>query len=135
MRDRKSADHTGGDSRLAEGPTQGGVADAGGIRGRRGSGSETLGRGENIPGEFSRPTGSFAGAPGGATAVVGEGGGWSASDPEKILRENLSLKDLVSLAYMFNFSEAGVLGLGERKAVVQVRSASEETIIYNGGYG
>lgn len=47
--------------------------------------------------------------------------GWSATDPEDFLRENLSLKDLVSLAYMFNFSEAGVLDLGERKAVVQVR--------------
>lgn len=36
------------------------------------------------------------------------------------MRENLSLTDLVSLAYMFNFCEGGVLGLGERKAVVQV---------------
>lgn len=35
----------------------------------------------------------------------------------------MSLTDLVSLAYMFNFVEAGVLGLGERKAVVQVLSA------------
>lgn len=52
------------------------------------------------------------------------GGGWAATDPESFLRANLSLKDLVSLAYMFNFSEAGVLGLGERKAVVQVSEVS-----------
>lgn len=51
----------------------------------------------------------------------GEDKAWAATDPESFLRENLSLKDLVSLAYMFNFVEAGVLGLGERKAVVQVR--------------
>lgn len=56
---------------------------------------------------------------------TGSGGGegaqaWAATDPESFLRENLSLKDLVSLAYMFNFVEVGVLGLGERKAVVQV---------------
>lgn len=50
----------------------------------------------------------------------GVDGGWVANDPESFLRENLSLVDLVSLAFMFNFSEAGVLGLGERKAVVQV---------------
>lgn len=47
---------------------------------------------------------------------------WAATDPESFLRENLSLTDLVSLAYMFNFVEAGVLGLGERKAVVQVKA-------------
>ncbi|CAM9597616.1 unnamed protein product, partial [Laminaria digitata] len=112
-RDRKSADggRGEGEARTAEGPTQGGVAEArgGGISARRGS--DTLGRGENL-GE-SRPTGSFAGMPGDATPAVGEGGGWSATDPENFLRENLSLKDLVSLAYMFNFSETGVLGLGE----------------------
>lgn len=51
----------------------------------------------------------------------GEGGTpWAATDAESFLRENLSLKDLVSLAYMFNFTEAGMLGLVERKAVVQV---------------
>lgn len=116
-RDRKSADG-GGEARTGEGAAQGVAAEAGGgVPGRRGS--DTLGRRDN-PGE-SRPAGSFAGMPGDATPVVGEGGGWSATDPENFLRENLSLKDLVSLAYMFNFSEAGVLGLGERKAVVQVR--------------
>lgn len=56
----------------------------------------------------------------------GEAGAWAATDPESFLRENLSLKDLVSLAYMFNFVEAGVLGLGERKAVVQVRKAGQK---------
>lgn len=118
VRDRKAAD--GGEARTAEGPTQGVAAEAGGgVPGRRGS--DTRGREEN-PGE-SRPTGSFAGMPGDATPAVREGGGWSAADPENFLRENLSLKDLVSLAYMFNFSEAGVLGLGERKAVVQVSAA------------
>lgn len=55
----------------------------------------------------------------------GEAGTWTATDPESFLRENLSLKDLVSLAYMFNFVEAGVLGFGERKAVVQVREAGQ----------
>lgn len=60
---------------------------------------------------------------GGDSGARGEAGAWAATDPESFLRENLSLKDLVSLAYMFNFVEAGVLGLGERKAVVQVRSA------------
>lgn len=117
VRDRKSAD--GGEARKPEGPTQG-VAQAGdSIPGRRGS--DTRGRTET-PGE-SRPTGSFAGMPGDAPPVVGESGGWSATDPENFLRENLSLKDLVSLAFMFNFSETGVLGLGERKAVVQVSAA------------
>lgn len=59
---------------------------------------------------------------GGGGGEGGEAGAWAATDPESFLRENLSLKDLVSLAYMFNFVEAGVLGLGERKAVVQVRA-------------
>lgn len=69
----------------------------------------------------SQTFGNTAGGGGGGGGVSGEGAGaWAATDPESFLRENLSLKDLVSLAYMFNFVEAGVLGLGERKAVVQV---------------
>lgn len=63
---------------------------------------------------------------GGGGGDRGEAGAWAATDPESFLRENLSLKDLVSLAYMFNFVEAGVLGLGERKAVVQVREGGRE---------
>lgn len=44
----------------------------------------------------------------------------AATEHESFLRENLSLTELVSLAFMFNFSEKAVLGLGERKAVAQV---------------
>ena len=61
-----------------------------------------------------------------------EGGNWAATDPESFLRENLSLKDLVSLAYMFNFVEAGVLGLGERKAVVQVKRGGRARALFRG---
>ncbi|CAN0350734.1 unnamed protein product, partial [Hapterophycus canaliculatus] len=57
------------------------------------------------------------------SGATGEAGAWAATDPESFLRENLSLKDLVSLAHMFNFVEVGVLGLGERKAVVQVEDS------------
>lgn len=67
-----------------------------------------------------------------STRDGGEGGAWAATDPESFLRENLSLKDLVSLAYMFNFVEAGVLGLGERKAVVQVRDGGRAKALYGG---
>lgn len=76
----------------------------------------------------SRFPSAFTGVPGsippqgtGGVNDGGEGGTpWAATDAESFLRENLSLKDLVSLAYMFNFTEAGMLDLGERKAVVQV---------------
>lgn len=71
---------------------------------------------------------------GGGGGEAGKAGAWAATDPESFLRENLSLKDLVSLAYMFNFVEAGVLGLGERKAVVQVRRAgrSKSLLLFGG---
>lgn len=106
----------------------------------RGRGSNDTHPGENRTGaERLQHRRVFAGQPGtteafGTGVVIGDGtwgqggekkdcnsGAWCAFDPEKILTENLSLTDLVSLAYMFNFtSESGVLGLGERKAVVQV---------------
>ena len=83
-----------------------------------------------VPGRSKFPSDGFSGVPGGdyprgtgAGSEEGEGGGapLPVTDPESFLRGNLSLKDLVSLAYMFNFTEAGLLDLGERKAVVQVR--------------
>lgn len=68
------------------------------------------------------PQGIGENASGAATGSGDErgAGAWAATDPESFLRESLSLKDLVSLAFMFNFVETGVLGLGEQKAVVQV---------------
>lgn len=106
------------------------VVDSGGLNGRRGNletsaGAGGSGRsGDERTGLPSRPRRAFAGMPGVIhpdAQVDGGGGSWAASDPESVLRENLSLADLVSLAYMFNFTaESGVLSLGERKAVVQV---------------
>ena len=83
-----------------------------------------------VPGRSRFPSAGFSGVPAGdfshgTGAGSEEGGGGGAplpvTDPESFLRGNLSLKDLVSLAYMFNFTEAGMLGLGKRKTVVQVR--------------
>lgn len=71
----------------------------------------------------SKPRRVFAGLPGAIHPDSGaeDKGRWAGTDPESFLRENLSLTDLVSLAYMFNFSsESVVLSLGERKASVQV---------------
>lgn len=115
------------------------AGNSGDIGGRRGSFGAVAG-GERGETARSLPRRAFAGMPGainpdgisGAGAGLREGGlgtggdrgssgAWAATDPESFLRENLSLTDLVSLAYMFNFtSDAGVLSLGERKAVVQV---------------
>ncbi|CAM9798386.1 unnamed protein product, partial [Choristocarpus tenellus] len=39
------------------------------------------------------------------------------------LREKLCLRDLMAHAFMFNFGESGVLGLGERKMCVQVEDS------------
>ncbi|CAM9496511.1 unnamed protein product, partial [Sphacelaria rigidula] len=74
----------------------------------------------------SKPRRVFAGLPGAIHPDSGaeDKGRWAGTDPESFLRENLSLTDLVSLAYMFNFSsESVVLSLGERKASVQVEES------------
>lgn len=103
-----------------------GAGDSGGVN-RRGTLETPVGGGApNVNGSGgvpSRPLRIFAGLPGAIHPDSGAGdrGRWAATDPESFLRENLSLTDLVSLAYMFNFTaEAGVLSLGERKASVQV---------------
>lgn len=92
--------------------------------GRRGSVTPGTGARGSLGGG-PRPTNAFDGMPGAlpgrGVGTGGEDGGRAGIDPESFLRESLSLKDLVSRAFMFNFSEAGVLGLGERKASVQVR--------------